>query len=74
MLDWIVYNVINFFFFFGAMVGTKAHFIQYMHLGFEPESLRLGMLLMILFLLYAIRVLPNVVFIFIRCVLIALME
>lgn len=72
MWNWIVYNDMIIFF-FGAMVGTKAH-IQYMHLGFKPESLGLGMLLMILFLLNTIHVLPNVVFIFIRCVLIALME
>lgn len=47
-----------------------------MHLGFEPESLGLGMLLMILFLLNTstIRVLPNIAFIFIWCILIALIE
>lgn len=48
------------FWYFGTMIETKVH-IQYIHLGFEPESLGLGMLMMILFLLNTIRVLPNVV-------------
>lgn len=66
MMNWIVYNVINFFC-FGAMVGTKTH-IQYVHLGFEPESLGLGMLLMLLSLLNTIRVLPILLFlVFLQC-------